>query len=78
MSPKVLQKRGKRRKTDEVEDGIIVGMGKHMFKESYEKLTAMLNKENVCPGLRNIGKWTVFQRCKEARARYMSSRFPMN
>ena len=45
LSPKVVQKR----KTNEVEDGVIVGMGKHLFKESYEKLTAVLKKDNMCP-----------------------------
>ena len=45
MSPKVVQKR----KTNEVEDGVIVGMGKHLFKESYEKPTVVLSKDNMCP-----------------------------
>ena len=43
LSPKVVQKRGRKRKTDNVEDMIIVGMGQHLFKESYEKLTAVIN-----------------------------------
>ena len=43
LSPKVVQKRGKKRKTNNVEDMIIVGMGQHLFKESYKKLTAMIN-----------------------------------
>ena len=43
LSPKVVQKRGRKRKTDNVEDMIIVGMGQHLFKESYEKLAALIN-----------------------------------
>lgn len=70
LSPKIVQKRGGKRKTDEVEDGVIVGMAKHLYKESYEKLTVVLNDENICPDIKqNISKWTVFQRCKEAGAR---------
>ena len=65
-----MQKRGRKQKTDEVEDGVIVGMAKHLYKESYEKLTVVLNDENICPDIKqNISKWTVFQRCKEAGAR---------
>ena len=47
LSPSVVRKFGRRRKTDEVEDGVIVGMGKFLFKESYDKLTAVINDENV-------------------------------
>ena len=43
LSPKVVQKQGRKRKTDNLEDMIIVGMGQHLFKESYEKLTAVIN-----------------------------------
>ena len=70
LLPKIVQKRGRKQKTDEVEDGVIVGMAKHLYKESYEKLTVVLNDENIYPDVkRNISKWTVFQRCKEAGAR---------
>ena len=47
LSPNVARKFGRRRKTDEVEDGVIVGMGKFLFKESYDKLTAVINDENT-------------------------------
>ena len=60
----------KARKTDKLEDGVIVGMAKHLDRESYEKLTVVLNDENICPDIKqNISKWTVFQRCKEAGGR---------
>ena len=39
MSPKVKK----------AKNGVIVGMGKHLFKESYEKLTAVLKKDKMCP-----------------------------
>ena len=69
LSPKLVQKRGRKRKTDDVED-VIVGMTKHLHKESYEKLTVVLNDENICPNVKqNINKWAVFQRYKEAEAR---------
>ena len=65
-----MPQRGGKRKTDEVEDRVIVGMAKHFYKESYEKLTVVLNNENICPDItQNISKWAVFQRCKEAGAR---------
>ena len=47
LSPKVVQKRGRKRKTDEVEDGVIVGIGKFLSEESYDKLTAVINDENI-------------------------------
>ena len=66
LSLKVVRKFGPKRKTVEVEDGVIVGVGKYLFKESYEMLTAVLNDENICPDIRqNISKWTVFKRCKD-------------
>ena len=66
LIPNLVRKFGPKRTTDEVEDGVIVGMGKYLFKESYEKLAAALNDENICPDIRqNIGKWTVFKRCKD-------------
>ena len=34
LSPKIVQKRGRKQKTDEVEDGVTVGMAKHLYKES--------------------------------------------
>ena len=34
LSPNVVRKSGRRRKTDEVEDGVVVGMGEFLFKES--------------------------------------------
>ena len=52
LSPKIVQKRGRKRKTDEVENGVIVGMAKHLSKESYEKLTVVLNDENICPHIK--------------------------
>ena len=65
-----MPQREAKRKTDEVEDVVVVGMAKHLFKESYEKLTVLLNDENTCPDVKqNISKWTVFQRFKEAGAR---------
>ena len=55
---------------DSVEDGVIIGMAKHLYKESYKKKTVVLNDENICPDIKqNIRKWTVFLRCKEAGAR---------
>ena len=47
LAHKVVQKPGGKRKTDEVEDGVIVGLGKYCFKDSYDKLTAVLNDENI-------------------------------
>ena len=52
LSPKIVQKRGGKRKTDEVEDGVIVSMAKHLYKESCEKLTVVLNDENICPDIK--------------------------
>ena len=49
LSPKIVQKRGRKRKTDEVEDGVIIGMAKHLYKESYEKLAVVLNNEISAP-----------------------------
>ena len=34
LSPNITQKRGRKRKTDEVDDGVIVGLGKHFQKDS--------------------------------------------
>ena len=51
LSPKVVQKRRRRQKTDEVEDEVIVGMARNLYKESYEKLTVVLNDENICPNI---------------------------
>ena len=34
LSPNITQKRGRKRKTDEVDDGVIVGLGKHFHKDS--------------------------------------------
>ena len=47
LSPNVVRKFERRRKTDELEDGVIVGMGKFLFKESYDKLTAVINDEHI-------------------------------
>ena len=70
LSPKVVQKFGRKRKTDEVEDGVIVGLSKYMWKVSYGKLTSVLNDENICPEIKpNLSSWIVFQRCKEAGTR---------
>ena len=33
LSPNITQKRGRKRKTDEVDDGVIVGLGKHFHKD---------------------------------------------
>ena len=70
LSPNVVRKFGRRRKTDEVEDGVIVGMGKFLFKESYDKLTAVINDENICPDIKTeVSKSLVFRRCKELSVR---------
>ena len=47
LSLKAVQKREWNRKTDDVEDGVTVGLGKYFFKNSYDKLTAVLNDENI-------------------------------
>ena len=52
LSPKIVPQRGRKRKTDEIEDGLIVSMAKHLYKESYEKLTVVLNDENICPDIK--------------------------
>ena len=50
LSPKIVKKRGKNGKHN-VETIIvemsIVAMGQHMFKESYEKLTAVINFQRM-------------------------------
>ena len=51
LSPKIVQKRGRQQKKDEVEDGVIVSKAKHLYEESYEKLTVVLNDENICPDI---------------------------
>ena len=61
LSPIVVQKLGRKRKTDEVEDGVIVGMSQYLRKKSYEHLTAVMNDENICPEIKpKLSTWTVF------------------
>ena len=58
------------KKTDEVEDGVIVGMSQFLLKKSYQHVTTVINDENISPEIKpQISKWTVFQRCKEVGAR---------
>ena len=74
LSPIVVQKLGRKRKIDEVEDGVIVGMSQYLRKKSYEHLTAVMNDENICPEIKpKLSTWTVFQRCKEAGARSVTA-----
>ena len=70
LSPIVVRKHGRQRKTDKVEDDVIVGMSQFLWKKSYQHVTAVINDENICPEIKpQISKWTVFQRCKEVGAR---------
>ena len=68
LSPIVVRKHGRKRKTDEVEDGVIVGMSQFLWKKSYQHVTAVINDESL-ETKPQISKWTVFQRCKEVGAR---------
>ena len=69
LSPNITQKRGRKKKTDKVDDGVMVGLGKHFHKDSYAKLTQVLNDENIRPISQKVSIGTVFRRCKEAGAR---------
>ena len=69
LSPNVVRKFGRRRKTDEVEDGVIVGMGK-FFVRRILRQAAVINDENICPDIKTeVSKPLVFRRCKELGAR---------